>query len=340
MNINDIAQKAQVSKATVSRVINNSSLVKPKTKEKVMRVIEEYGYTPSAVAKSLSVRATHNIGVIFPDIENPFFSSALIGITQVAERQGYNVSYFNSDETPEKEHDFLNVVRQQRLDGVIVSPADTYDKTTRFTLEEFERQRVAVVLLDRSLKEGTFSLVRAEDQEGAYRAVWQLIQEGHRRIAIIVGSPSNHPVFERFSGYRRAMEDAEIPLRSEYVVRADQKSEIAYEVTGTLMKLPQPPTAIFTCNNMMTLGCLRYCTEHGISIGRDIALIGFDDIEILRDVGYKLSVVDRSSREMGQIAMNLLLKRLERPDSEKETVVVPTQLVLRGSERLPERKSL
>lgn len=334
MNINDIAQKAQVSTATVSRVINNSSLVKPETRDKVLEVIEAYGYTPSAVAKNLSVQTTHNVGVIFPDIENPFFSSALIGVTQVAERQQYNVSFFNSDETPEKEQGFLNVVRQQRMDGVIVSPADTYDSNTKLILEEFERQGVAVVLLDRDLEGGHFSLVRAEDQQGSYSAVKQLILEGHERIAIIVGSPSNRPVYDRLTGYQRAMEEAHIPIRPEYVMRADQKSEIAYEVTETLIHLPEPPTAIFTCNNMMTLGCLRYCTEHGIVIGKDVALIGFDDIEVLRDIGYGLSVVHRSSREMGRIAMELLLKRLENAASETETVVIPTQLILRGSERL------
>lgn len=334
MNINDIAQKARVSTATVSRVINNSTLVKPETRDKVLEVIEACGYTPSAVAKNLSVQTTHNVGVIFPDIENPFFSSALIGITQVAERQQYNVSFFNSDETTEKEQGCLNVIRQQRMDGVIVSPADTYDSNTRLMLEEFERQGVAVVLLDRDLEGGVFSLVRAEDQQGSYSAVRQLLLEGHERIAIIVGSPSNRPVYDRFSGYRKAMEEFQIPIRPEYVVRADQKSEIAYEVTETLMRLPEPPTAIFTCNNMMTLGCLRYCTEHGVTIGKDIALIGFDDIEVLRDIGYGLSVVTRSSQEMGRIAMKLLLKRLENADSEKETVVVPTQLILRGSEKL------
>lgn len=334
MNISDIAQKARVSTATVSRVLNNSSLVSPKTREKVQRVIEEHGYTPSAVAKSLSVRATHNVGVIFPDIENPFFPSALIGVTQVAERQRYNVFYFNSDETPEKEHEFLNVVRRQRLDGVILAPANCYDEITGSALEEFERQGVAVVLLDRELDGRQFSMVRAEDQKGAYTGVRQLIREGHERVAIIVGSPSNRPVFERFAGYRQAMEEAGLPIRSEYVVRADQKSEIAYSVTQTLLELPEPPTAIFTCNNMMTLGCLRCCTERGVVIGRDISLLGFDDIETLRDVGYRLSAVDRSSREMGRIAMELLLERLEQPGRAKEVKTVPTRLILRGSEKL------
>lgn len=338
MNINDIAQKAAVSTATVSRVINNSAAVRPKTRARVLKVIEECGYTPSAVAKSLSVQNTHNLGVVFPDIENPFFSSALIGVTQIAERKGYNVFFFNTDETSLREHECLNVVRHQRLDGVILSPANAYDTATRSMLEDFERHGVAVVLLDRDLIGGKFSIVKADDRLGAYLAVQQLIQEGHERIAIIEGAPSNRPVHERSEGYREALKDFHLPLRGEYVVGADQKSELAYEATRTLMTLPEPPTAIFTCNNMMTLGCLRYLTEQNILIGRDISLIGFDEIETLRIIDYKLSVVDRSSREMGRIAMELLLRRLEQPDGPIQTVCVPTKLILRGSEKLNPKK--
>lgn len=334
MNIKEIAQKAGVSTATVSRVLNNSTLVKQKTKEQVLRVIDECDYAPSAIAKSLSVQNTHNIGVIFPDIENPFFSGALKGISKVAERNLYNVFLFNSDETVHREREFLNVVRQQRLDGVIISPANGYDESIRSILEGFEKQGIAVVLFDRTLKDGNFSSVSAEDKKGAYMAVKQLIQEGHRRIAIIEGDPTNRPVYERTNGYRQAMKEAKLPLRDEYIRKADQKSELAYLATRKLMNLEEPPTAIFTCNNMMTLGCLRYFTENNIVVGRDISLIGFDDIEVLRLIDYKLSVVDRSEQDMGQIAMELLLERIQQPGTGVKAVTVPTELILRGSEKL------
>lgn len=335
MNISDIAKKAGVSTATVSRVLNNSPLVKSKTKEQVMAVIEEHGYTPSAVAKSLSIRATHNVGVIFPDIENPFFSGALKGVTQIAEQNLYNVFFFNTDEAIWREHNFLAVARAQRLDGVIISPVDGRDKTTRSILEEFERQGIAVVLFDRRLSSGNFSSVQTENKNGAYMAVRQLITEGHQKIAIIEGSPANTPVYERSEGYLQALAEAGIPVRKEYVLRADQKSELAYQAAKQLMESGAPPTAVFACNNMMTLGCLRYFTEKGIVIGRDISLMGFDDIETLRLIDYGLSVVDRSDREMGRLAMELLLERLKTPGQEVRTVTVPAHLILRGSEKLP-----
>ncbi len=334
MNISEIAQKAGVSKTTVSRVLNNSSLVKPDTMEKVKSVIEEYGYTPSAIARSLSVQNTSNIGVIVPDIENAFFARALNGITRVAEQRNYNVLLFNSDENSGKEHEFLNVVRQQRLEGVIISPVSGFDKVTRSILEDFERSGIPVVLLDRDLKDGDFSAVLADNKAGAYMAVCRLIQEGHTKIALIEGNPSSRPVYERSDGYRMAMKEHQLPLRKEYIVRANQKSDLAYRMTKQLMELPDPPTAIFTSNNMMTLGCLRYLTEHHIAVGRDVSLIGFDDIEILQIIDYGLSVVDRSELEMGRVAMEMLYDKIVKKDDNKRLEVIPVELILRGSEKL------
>lgn len=326
-----------MSTATVSRVINNSNLVKPKTREKVMKVVEESGFVPSAIARGLSIQATSNIGVIFPDIENPFFSGAFYGITKIAEQNHYHVLFFNSDENVKEEQEFLRMVESQHLAGIIITPIDHFNAETRELLNGLEKKGIPVVLFDRDIRGGKFGIVMAENEKGAYQAVSQLILEGHERIAIIEGSPSIRSVYERSKGYRKAMDDHEIPIRGEYMVRGDQKSELAYQMTSRLMNLSEPPTAIFTCNNMMTLGCLRYLTEQGLMIGRDISLIGFDDIDPLRVIDFKLSVVDRSEAEMGKIAVRMLLERLKTPEADRETVVVPVKLMLRGSEKLQKR---
>ena len=337
MNINDIAKKANVSTATVSRVINGTAAVRPKTKERVMAAIHEYGYTPSAVAQSLSSKNTHNIGVILPDIENPFFSGVLIGITKIVEEKGYNVFFLNTDEETKKEHESLDEVSKQRMDGVIISPADRSNKETRTRLKSFQEDGVAIVLLDRDLEGEEFNLVSTYDREGAYKGVKKLIDEGHERIAIIKGHPSNTPVQERYVGYEQAMKEAGLPLKEEYIRPADQKSDLAYQATKELMSLPEPPTAIFTCNNMMTLGCLRWLTENNMTPGKDIGLIGFDDIETLKIIGYPLSVVDRSPKEMGTAAAYMLLDMLEKNDESKSSDRVitrsPVDLILRGSEK-------
>ncbi|MCD8090768.1 MAG: LacI family transcriptional regulator [Clostridiales bacterium] len=334
MNINDIAQEAGVSTATVSRVINNSKRVSLKTRQRVMEVIEENNFVPSAIARSLSVKSTSNIGVIFPDIENPFFPKVLRGITGVAEQNGYNVFFFDSDESSSKEQEFLRLVKGQQLAGVIITPVDCFSAETKELLEILDADGIPVVLVDRELRGGKFSTVLAENEKGAYMATERLIKEGHTRIAIIEGNPSIKCVYERSKGYRRAMDDYEIPIRGEYMVRGDQKSRLAYEMTKKLMSLPEPPTAIFASNNMMALGCLRYLTEQNLQVGRDISLIGFDSIEVFNVIDFKLSVVDRSETEMGRAAMQMMLKRLADPTSEIETKIIPVELILKGSERI------
>jgi LacI family transcriptional regulator len=272
--------------------------------------------------------------VIFPDIENPFYPRVLTGISQVAEKSQYNVFLFNSDETSRRERQFLEVIRQQRLDGVIIGPADGYNKELISILKGFESQGVGVVLLDRDLDGADFSCVRAENEKGSYLAVRQLLLNGHTRIGMIEGDPIVRPVNERTAGYLQALGEFHIPIISDYIVRSDMKSEMAYWATKKLMDLEEPPTAIFTCNNMITLGCIRYLTDNKIRVGRDISLIGFDEIETFKLIGYNLSVVDRSEHEMGRKAMQLLLERIEHPERGTRTEIIPTRLILRGSEKL------
>lgn len=336
MNISEIAQKAGVSVATISRVINNNGYVKQETRERIQQIIKDEGYMPSAVAQSLSVQKTHNIGVISPDVSNPFFSSVLDGITHAAGIESYNVFVFNSDESPKEERKFLRVARQQRLDGIIISPVNANDEKTRKILEDYDKSGIPIIQFDRKLQNADLCSVLANNEEGTFIAVSRLIKEGHRKIGILEGDVLNWAVKERIMGYCKALIEADIPLRSEYMIQGDQRSEKAYEGTRKLMQLPDPPTAIFTCNNFMTLGCLRYLNEKNIELGKDISLIGFDDIEILNMLGIKVSVVDQSEYEMGCLAMDMLLRRLKTGACFKENVRVPVQLILRGSEQLNE----
>ena len=333
MTIDDIAKKAGVSTATVSRVLNNSSSVTPKTRQKVQRVIEECGYIPNALARSLSIQSTRSVAVLVADIENPYFNQALRGITQVADENDYNVLLLNTDEDLQRERRCLRAVAQQQPEGVVISPVSYKDQETGAVLAEFERRSVPVVLLDRLIEGYSFGSVLAENRKGAYEAIRELIRAGHTRIAIIKGSKEKWPVTERWLGYQDAMEEAGLPIRPEYVCSADQKSRLAHLATGKLMSLDQPPTAILTCNSSMTLGCLGYLTEHGIRIPQDVSVIGFDEIDDLRQVGYPLSVVERSPVEMGRLAMEMILRRLGDMEQAKETIVIPTQLILRGSEK-------
>lgn len=323
---------AGVSTATVSRVLNNADCVKPETRDRVMKVISEYNYIPNNSARTLSTNSSQLIGIMFPDLENPFFLANIRGMTQVADQYGYSVLLLNSDENPTREHEILKVAKGGNLAGLIASPVKCNDQITADILKSYEASGVPVVLLDRDLLDNQFCKVLSDNEQGSYEAVSHLIRIGHKRIGLLQGDSEIFPVRERTKGYIRALEENHIPVREEYIMQCDQRSELAYHQMRFLMNRFNPPTAIFTANNMMTLGCLRYLTENKIQVGKDISLIGFDDIDILRSIGFALSAVSRDEKKMGEVAMNMLVKRMNGMTAIRKCEIVPTHLILRGSE--------
>ncbi|MEG2775072.1 MAG: LacI family DNA-binding transcriptional regulator [Acetivibrio sp.] len=336
MNIKELAKTIGVSSATVSRVMNNSGYVRDETRKKVLQAVEEYQFVPSAIARSLSTRDTLSVGVLIPDIENEYFSSVISGISEIAEQNGYNIHFMGSNENKQIEQDFLNMVESQRLNGIIITPVSEMDERTKNKLLHIQKSGIPVVLVDRDIKGEVFEGVFVDNLAGACEGVNALIKAGHERIAIITGPETSRPGRDRFKGYKKALSEAGIELNPEYVVSGDFKIEKAYECTEQLLNLKEPPTAIFSSNNLTSLGCLKYFTEHKIKIGKQISMIGFDDIETLKIIDYKLSVIARDAKQQGRAAMNLLLERLKDKTVPESPVRqnVPYQIVLRGSEKL------
>lgn len=338
MNIKEIAQRVGVSSATISRVLNHSGYVKEETRQKVLKAVEEYNYVPSAIARSLSIQDSLSIGTIIPDIENEFFSKVISGISEVAETYRYNLVFMGTNETLDKEHSFLKIVESQRLKGVIITPISESDTVTRDFLLHLEKSGVPVVLVDRDVRGGQFDGVFVDNRRGAYDGVMELVRAGHEKIAIITGPETSKPGKDRCQGYLEAMEDSGLPVPEEYVACGDFKIAKAYECAKRLLELTDPPTAIFTSNNLSTMGCLKYLTEHKIKVGRDISLMGFDDIDALRMVDYRISVVDRDAREQGREAMRLLGESFKHSGGKRQRgqrITIPYRVILRGSERMP-----
>ncbi|MFA9464801.1 MAG: LacI family DNA-binding transcriptional regulator [Velocimicrobium sp.] len=336
MNIKELAKIIGVSSATVSRVINNSGYVSEETRKKVLLAIEEHQFVPSAVARSLSISDTLCIGVIIPDIENDYFSSIISGISEVAEQSGYNIHFMGTNENQRLEQEFLNTVESQRLNGIIITPVSEMDEKTNEKLLRIQANGIPVVLVDRDIKGKAFDGVFVDNLSGAYEGVMALIQAGHNKIAIITGPETSRPGRDRFKGYKRALLDAGISLEENYMLSGDFKIAKAYQCTKQLLELEDPPTAIFSSNNLTTLGCLKYFTEQKLKIGKNISVIGFDDIETLKMIDYKLSVIARDAKQQGRVAMNLLLERLRSKTIPVEPIRqnVPYQVILRGSEHL------
>lgn len=339
MNIYDIAKEAGVSPTTVSRVINGNKNVKEETRKKVLEVIKGNNYAPSSVARNLSIGESQNIAFIVPDIENPFFSKILHGITDRATEYNYNVFMFGTNEDSEREHRILESLKGELIKGIIIIPVSEIDKETAFRLNNFEREGIPVVLIDRDIKGSNFDGVFSEDVQGAYEAVECLIEEGHKKIAIITGPDTSRPGHDRLKGYKKALTSHKIPIIEEYIVNGEFREDESYNAMQTLMELKDPPTAVFTSNNMTTLGCLRYLKEKGMKLVEDVSLVGFDDIKELEYTDINLTVVTRPVYEMGREVMELLERRFRsKQEGGKEKLVtrrncVRTWLIKRGSEK-------
>lgn len=334
VNIYEIAREAGVSIATVSRVINNSASVSDKRRKQVMDVIQRRNYIPSSAAKSLSTSRSNLVSVVIPDICDPFFMQVLQGITQESNDCCRHVFLFNTDENPQREAEVLRSLRQYSLRGIIISPVLEQNPQTLACLQDCVRRGVPVVLLDRLLEGGNFDQVISDDERGSFEAVSRLISLGHQRIAILKGPETSRPARERCLGYVRALRAAKLPLRAEYICFGDSHMECAYRQTLELLSLSQPPTAVYSSNNLSTYGCLKALKERKLEIGKDIALLGFDDVEPLNWLAYNISVVRRDAREMGRRAFQLLGNQLEPEDSTPEcSISLPTELIFRGSEQ-------
>lgn len=332
--INDIAKIAGVSLTTVSRVINKSGYVKDETKERVLKAIKELNYTPSAIARSLSKNVTNTIGVVIPEINNPFYGEVIKGISTVADQYNLNIILCDTNDNIEKEIKALNLLKEQRIRGIIIAPTSVEDDINSEYLKTIEQLGIPVVLVDGHVKYSDFSGVFVDNIKGAYEGTEALIKAGHKKIAIITGRMNSDAAQNRFVGYRKALAINNIPLNEKYVFLGDYGQDSAYMHTKTIAKMEDRPTAIFVCSNKMTLGCVKALHEEGLKTPKDMALIGFDRVDILNSLGLNISFIDGPTMELGIAAMNILVENLscsENPETKKITLV--PKLVLKGSER-------
>jgi len=340
VTINDIAVRVGVSHATVSRVLNNSGYVKDETREKILAVIKELNYTPSAIARSLSTSKTNTIGVIIPDINNLFFGEIIKGITEIADEQHLNMILSVTDEDKDKELKAINVLKQQRIQGLIITPTYYKNSCNSDNLDALKNLGIPIILIDGHVEYLDFSGVFIDHVKGAYEGTVALIEAGHRKIAIITGDMKSRPAKERLVGYEKALEANNIPIDNEYIFYGDYTHQTAYEITKRILKMDNRPTAIFVSSNTTILGCMKAFHEEKINVPKDMAIIGFDRIDVLNIIGMNISFINGPSIELGRIGMKMLLESLnnKEPRSIKRQTILP-ELLLRGSEKYIENKS-
>ena len=334
-NIRDIARVVGVSSTTVSRVLNDSGYVKDETKAAILKLIKELNYTPSAVARSLSKNQSNTIGVIVPDIENPFFGEIIKGISSLVDEKNLNIILCDTNETVSREIKALKMLKEQRILGIIITPTNDTNEVNNEQLSVLENIGIPIVLIDRDVKQSNFDGIFIDNIRGAYEATSALIKEGHRKIAIIAGPNSSKPGRDRLIGYKKALRMNDIKLNERYLFCGDFKLDSGYKCTKEILKIQDRPTAILVCNNMMNLGSIKAIYENKLRIPKDMAIIGFDEVQMLDVVGLNISVVSSPNFKMGKKAIELLLKKLNKKEhTSTERITLLSQLILKGSEKL------
>jgi len=327
--LKDVAREADVSVSTVSRVFNNPEKVRPDTREAVQKAAEALGYQPSRVARRLRLKEgkANLIGLVIPDIQNPFFADVTRGVEDVARDNDYALILSNSDEDPEQQRRAVDTLKTESVDGVIVPPVSTEDPEVTRLLEE----NIAVVCVDRRLESARVDTILSDNRKGAYEAVTHLIELGHERIGFIGGVPRISTSTERREGYEQALRDHDLPVDPELIKEGDSRRERGTYLTNDLLDLDNPPTALFTGNNLTTLGALSAINVRGLDVPGDVALVGYDDIPWPMALNPPPTVVDQPGYEMGQRAAQILLERLAHPDRAATTVTLQPKLVVRTS---------
>ncbi len=333
----DVAIKAGVSVATVSRVMNQIGYVKEETKNLVLKAFHELADEDAILGQSATNRKTNIIGVIIPDISNPFFGEVIKGISTIADKYSSSLLVCNTEEQMEKELKYLELFKTQHVMGLIITPkTDQVEYNSKY-LYQLEVLGVPIVLLDRGINLSHFNSVFIDSVTGAYNAVSALLNEGHKNIAIISGPMSSKPGRERFYGYENALRVYNMEVDKENVFFGDFKRKTGYDITKNILKLKNKPTAIFAANNMMAQGCVKALIEEGLSIPEDMAFISFDDVDMFEIMNLNISTVSRPTTKMGEVAAEMLFDLIENKEvksSSIKEVLLETKLVLRGSEKL------
>jgi len=334
VTISDIAKEAKVSSATVSRVLNDSGYVKEETKQRILDVIKEKNYVPSAIARSLSKSETNTIGIIVPDITNPYFGEIIKGVSEIAEKNNLNIILFNTDNYLEKEIRAINLLKEQRIKGIIMTPGFGEEKFNETYINTITNLNVPIILVSADIKFIKLNGVLVDHIKGGFDATDLLIKEGHTKIGVMAGLLSSEAVIDRLEGYKEALKENNIPFNEKNIYYGDFKLQKAYELTKNLIKEEDRPTALITFSNMMTMGVIKALKEENKNIPQDLAIVGFNRIDFLDIVGLNITYMEDCPVELGKASMEMLCDILSNTDNrEAKRLIIAPQIVIQGSEK-------
>jgi LacI family transcriptional regulator len=326
----DVANKTGFSVSTVSRVLHDRAQkykISEETKTIVRQAADELGYTPNKVARGLRLRKTHQIGVIVPDVSNPFFATMVKTISKEARRAGYSIMVFDSDEDSRIEEESLEAVLGNRVDGLLLAAVGQHD----VHLKEVLRSHMPLVMIDRWSKGLDADAISVDNFKGGYLGTQHLLREGHRKIAFIQGLRGTNANEGRLQGFLQAMKDAGAPVEDRYTVGDDFGSLNGYLETKTLLQLQEPPTAIFAAGDLIALGVLQALKEESVDIPGTMSLVTFDDPSFASYLSPPLTAIEQPIQTMGEMGVKLLIRRMRTPEAEVEHVLLEPRLIVRES---------
>lgn len=326
ITIYDVAREANVSMATVSRVVNGNPNVKPTTRKKVLEAIEQLGYRPNAVARGLASKKTTTVGVIIPDISSIFYAELARGIEDIATMYKYNIILSNSDQNKEKEMHLLNTMLGKQVDGIVFMS----ENITEEHVKEFEKSPVPIVLASSFDEQGAIPSVNIDYEQAAYDAVSYLLEKGHKSVAFVSGSV-DHAKAEnkKLDGYKHALQKNGVLYNPDLVIEGDFTYDSGMEAFEKLWENNQKPTAIFVSSDEMALGVIHGAQDNGIRIPEEVEVIGFDNTRLATMVRPQLTTVVQPMYDIGAVSMRLLTKFMNKEIVEDHTVILPHRIQFR-----------
>lgn len=327
ITIYDVAREANVSMATVSRVVNGNPNVKPTTRKKVLNVIEELGYRPNAVARGLASKKTTTVGAIIPDISSIFYAELARGIEDIATMYKYNIILSNSDQNKDKELQLIDTMLEKQVDGLIFMGGHISEEH----VQQFKTSPVPVVLAATYDEHAAVPSVNIDYEQAAYDATKFLIDGGNKQPAFICGQDDGHINELKYNGYTRALKESGGSVNEDYIIREDYSYDSGAEAVQKLLVLSERPTAVFVASDEMALGVIHGAQDKGYRVPGDLEVVGFDNTRLATMVRPTLSTVVQPMYDIGAVAMRLLTKFMNKEEVEDQEVILPHRIEKRHS---------
>jgi len=332
VTIYDIAQKLNISSATVSRALNDDPVVSKKTRKRIFEAADEMGYRLNHFARNLRSQNTHIIGVIVPRLNSHFMSSAISGIEQVANSEGYNIIISQSAEQADKEIANAKTMFNNRVDGLLVSLA--YDTKDITHFEPFFKRGIPVIFFDRVEEHKSSTHILIDNKRAAYEATKHLIEEGCKRIVHITATPKRNVYIDRLAGYKQALAEHHIKFKEEYLIVGNLSQEAGTEAAEKILKMQPLPDAVFVANDNCAVGCIMALKNAGIRIPQDIAVVGFNNDPVAMVVEPNLTTVNYPGYQIGEVAARNLINHLKgMPIHSTDSIILKSELIIRASSR-------